>query len=124
VLHPEDRRLADGDVELRLALGLHAEEPGHERPQRPRRLDEQRRLLGRRQRRPATVRLEARREGRVLLGERGAKAPVQRRELLRLVEIAVAKPSDPQREVACLVTRRLTGAAPKRKSVRCQRANS
>jgi hypothetical protein len=124
VLHPEDGGLSQGDVDLRLALRLHAEEPRHERPQRPRRLDEQRRLLGRRQRRARAVGLEARGERRVLLGERRAEAAVQRRQLLGLVEIAVAKPADPQREVAYFIPRRPTGAAPKRKSVRCQRANS
>ena len=51
VLHPEDRRLARRRVELRLPRRLDAEQPRDERPQRPRHLDQQRRLLGRRQRR-------------------------------------------------------------------------
>ena len=53
---------------------LDAEQPRDERAQRPRHLDQQRRLLGRRQRRAVAVRREARRQRRVARGQLGAEA--------------------------------------------------
>ena len=124
VLHPEDRRLARRRVELRLARRLDAEQPRHERAQRARHLDQQRRLLGRRQRRAVAVRREARRQRRVARGQRRAELRVQRRQPLGLVEIAVPEAVDTEREVSRLVARRASGAVREGKLRRRQRLSS
>jgi hypothetical protein len=110
VLHPEDRRLARRDVEQRLPLRLDAEEAGDERAQRPRHVDQQRRLLGRRQRGAVAIRGEARGQRRVAGGQLGAKARVQLRQPLGLVQITVPEAVDTEREVSRLVARRAPGA--------------
>jgi hypothetical protein len=126
VFHPEDRRLAPGGGELRVArrLDLRPEKPRDEAAQRPRDVDQQRRLLRRRQRRAVAVRLEPRRQRCLVRRQLGAEQPVQLGEPRRLEEIAVAKTLDPEWEITRFVARRSTGAARKRKSVRGQRASS
>jgi hypothetical protein len=110
VFHPEDRRLARCRVDLRLAGGLDAEQARHERAQRARHFDEQRRLFRRRQRGALTVRREARRQRGVTRGERRTEGCIQRRQPLGLVEIAVPEAVDTEREVSRLVARRASGA--------------
>jgi hypothetical protein len=110
VLHAEDRRLARGGVDLRLARRLDAEQARDERAQRPRHLDQQRRLVGRRQRRAVAVRREARRQRRVPCGQLGAELRVQRRQPVGLVQITVAEAVYTEREVSRLVARRASGA--------------
>jgi hypothetical protein len=110
VLHAEDRRLARRDVQQRLALRLDAEETRDERAQRPRHLDQQRRLVGRRQRRAIAVRREAPGQRGVTGGQVGPELGVQGRQPLGLVEIAVAEAVDTEREISRLVARRASGA--------------
>jgi hypothetical protein len=110
VLHPEDRRLARRDVQQRLALRLDAEQTRHEGAQRPPHFDQQRRLLGRRQRRAVAVPGEARRQRRVARRQRGAELRVQRRQPLGLVKIAIPEAIDTEREISRLVARRAPGA--------------
>jgi len=95
---------------VRLAGRLDAEQPRHERPQRARHVDEQRRLLRRRQRGAVAVRREARRQRGVARGQLGAERCIQRRQPLGLVEIAVTEAVDTEREVSRLVARRASGA--------------
>jgi len=95
---------------VRLAGRLDAEQPRHERPQRARHVDEQRRLLRRGQRGAVAVRREARRQRGVARGQLGAERCIQRRQPLGLVEIAVPEAVDTEREVSRLVARRASGA--------------
>jgi hypothetical protein len=124
VLHAEDRRLARRRVDLRLARRLDAEQPRHERAQRPRHLDQQRRLLGRRQRAAVAVGREAARQRRVGRGQLGTELCVQRRQPLGLVQIAVPEAVDTEREVSRLVARRAPGAVREGKFRGGQSANS
>jgi len=110
VLHPEDRGLARRRVQERLPLRLHAEQPRHERAQRARDLDQQRRFLRRRQVRAVAVRREAPRQRGVPRGQLGAELRIQRRQPLGLVQIAVPEAVDTEREVSRLVARRAPGA--------------
>jgi hypothetical protein len=110
VLHPEDRRLAHRGVDVRLAFGLDAEQLGDERAQRPRRLDQQLRLLRRRQLGAVAVRGQPRRQRRLVFGDLGAELCIQRREPLGLVEVAVSEAVDAEREISRLVARRASGA--------------
>jgi len=124
VLHPEDGRLARRRVQERLALRLDAEQPRDERAQRARHVDQQRRLLGRRQRGAVAVRGEARGQRPVARGQLGAELRVQRRQPFGLVQIAVSEAVDAEREVSRLVARRAPGAVREGKLVRGQLANS
>jgi len=124
VLHAEDGRLPRGDVQQRLSLRFDAEQPRDERPQRPRHLDQQRRLLGRRQRRAVTVSREAARQRRVASGQLGAKFCVERRQPLGLVEMRVPEAVDTEREVSRLVARRAPGAVREGKFCGAQRPSS
>ena len=124
VLHAEDRRLARRDVQQRLALRLDAEQARDERAQRPRHLDQQRRLVGRRQRRAVAVRREAAGQRRVARGQLRAELRVQRGQPLGLVEIAVPEAVDTEREVSRLVARRAPGAVREGKLCRRQRLSS
>jgi hypothetical protein len=124
VLHAEDRRLTRRDVQERLALRLDAEQPRDERAQRPRHLDQQRRLFGRRQRRAVAVRREAAGQRRVARGQLDAKLCVQRREPLGLVQIAIPEAVDTEREVSRLVARRAPGAVREGKCFGGQRSSS
>jgi hypothetical protein len=124
VLHPEDRRLAVRDVDLRLPLGLDAEQPRHESPQRARHLDQQRRFLGRGQRAAVPIGGEARRQRLVLRRQFGAELRVQRRQPLGLVQIAVSEAVYAEREVSRLVARRASSAVGEGKFRREQLASS
>jgi len=120
VLHPEDRRLAHRRVQVRLPLGLDAEQLGDKRAQRARCLDEQLRLLGRRQRLAVAVRRQPRRQRGLVFGQLGTEACIQRREPLGLVEVAVSEAFDAEREVSRLVARRAPGAVRESKCGRLQ----
>jgi len=124
VLHPEDRRLARRRVDVGLARRLDAEQLGDERAQRARYLDQQRRLLGRRQRAAVAVRREAPRQGGVARRQLRAELRIQRRQPLGLVQIAVSEAINPEREVSRLVARRASGAVREGKCGGRQRPNS
>jgi hypothetical protein len=124
VFHPEDRRLARGGVDQRLAGRLDAEQARHERAQRARHLDQQRRFVRRRQRAAVTVGGETRRQRRIRRGQLGAELRIQRRQPLGLVQIAVPEAVDAEREVSRLVARRASGAVREGKFRRGQSANS
>ena len=119
-----NRRLPRGDVQQRLALRLDAEQARDERAQRPRHLDQQRRFVGRRQRRAVAVSREAAGQRRVARGQRRAELRVQRGQPLGLVEIAVTEAVDTEREVSRLVARRAPGAVREGKLCRRQRLSS
>jgi hypothetical protein len=110
MLHPEDRRLARRRFDLRLAGRLDAEQPRHERPQRARHVDQQRRLFGWRQRPAVAVGREARGQRGVPGGQRGTELRIQRRQPLGLVQIAVSEAFDAEREVSRLVAGRASCA--------------
>jgi hypothetical protein len=124
VLHAEDRRLAIGRVELRLPGRLDAEQPRHERAEGTRHVDQQRRLLGRRQRRAVAVRRESPGQRGVACCEVGAELRVERRQPLGLVEIAVPEAFDTEGEVPRLVARRASGAVRETKLFSQQRPSS
>ena len=117
VLHPEDRRLARRHVELGLPRRLDLKQTGDEGPERPRHVDEQRRLLRRRHRRAGAVLLEPRRQPRVTRRQLGAEQRIERGEPSGLIEISVAEAFDAEREVARRVARRASGAAGEREWV-------
>jgi len=124
VLHAEDRRLARRDVEQRLPLRLDVEQARDERAQRARDVDQQRRLLGRRQRGALAVRREASRERSVARGQLGAELRVQRRQPFGLVQIAIPEAVDTEREISRLVARRAPGAVRESKLCGGQLLNS
>ena len=105
---------------------LDAEQPRDERAQRPRHLDQQRRLLGRRQRarRRGTPSKRAGQRRRRPRPASARNSRVQRRQPLGLVEIAVPEAVDPEREVSRLVARRASGAVREGKCRGRQRPNS
>jgi len=109
---------------MRLPLGLDSEQLGDERAQRPRRLDEQLRLLRRRQLRAVAVRRQPRRQCRLVFGQLGTEVCIQRREPLGLVEVAVPEAVDTEREISRLVARRAPGAVREGKCGLLQRVNS
>jgi hypothetical protein len=109
---------------VRLSLGLDAEQLGDERPQRPRRLDQQLRLLRRRQRRAVAIRRQPRGQRRLIFGQLRAEACIQRRQPLGLVEVAVPEAVDTEREISRLVARRAPGAVREGKCRLFQRVRS
>jgi len=100
------------------------EQARHERAQRARDVDQQRRLLGRRQRGAVTVRREASRERRVSRGQLGAELRVQRRQPFGLVQIAIPEAVDTEREISRLVARRAPRAVREGKLCLWQRPSS
>ena len=97
-LHAEDDVFAGGPGQQGAVLRLDAEQPGHERRQRPRHGDEQLRLLRRRQRLPRPIRLEPVREPRIRRSQLRPKPRVQLGELQGLIKVPIPKLIDPQRK--------------------------
>jgi hypothetical protein len=73
-------------------------------------LDQQRGLVGRRQRRPLAIAVEPRGQRRVPRRQLGTEAPIERDQPRRFVEIRVTEAFYPEREVPRLVAWRASRA--------------